>query len=172
MRQERPGAVVAERPGSVVAAIWSLGALIAVSGLSAVLTVVFEQDLIDSLVAPTCPTPARSSRRPSCPVAIVMFVVVAMLAFVLVAFFRAGFGWARVVLTAMVLLLAVGSVVIMQAGPPALFWILSAVSLVLEIVVVACLWHRDTGAFLAAGPEADLPALIHLLTRCRWCGVP
>ncbi len=146
-----------ERPGSVVGAIWSMVALIAVSGVSAAMTVVFKQDLIDSWAAGM---PDTTSVQPPAfvPVAMVMFVVVAMLAFVLVAFFRAGFGWSRVVLTAVVVLLAIGSIVIMRAGPPALFIVLEAISLLLEIAVLGCLWHRDTGAFLAHEPEASTSA--------------
>lgn len=143
-----------ERPGSVVAGIWSMTALIAVSGLSAVLTVVFKQRIIDSWSAGM---PDTSSVQPPAfvPVALVMFIVIAMLAFVLVAFFRAGFGWARITLTVLVLLMAVVAIAILRAGPPLVFSTLAVLSLGLEVVVLVCLWHRDTGAYLAAEPSTS-----------------
>lgn len=142
------------RPGSVSAAIWTMTALLVVSGLNAALTAVFKQDLIDAWATDIADT---SSVQPPAfaAVSIVMFSVVAMLAFVLLAFFRSGFGWARVTLTVLVLAMAVGSIVIVQTGPPAVFLVLAVISLGLEAAVVVLLWHRDTGAFLASASEAS-----------------
>ena len=95
------------------------------------------------------------------PVALVLFVVVAGLIWVLAAFLRGGYNWARVSLTVTLFFLAVGTVAGVRTGAPAMFSVLSAVSFPLEAAAVYFMWHKDTSAYLRgtamlAGHE-DLP---------------
>jgi len=82
------------------------------------------------------------------PVALVLFVVVAGLIWVLVAFLRGGYKWARVALTATLFFLAVGTVAALRTGTPTTFTVLSVLSFPLEAAAAYFLWHKDTGAYL------------------------
>jgi hypothetical protein len=140
-----------QRPGSVTAAIWALVGLIVTSGVTAVLTLVFADDLDASWAADR--TDLGSVEPPAfAPVAITMFVVVAMLAVVLIMFLSQGHNWARVVLSALVVLMAIATFASLRANPPALFVVLSIASLVLDATAAVLLWHRDTRAFTHDAP--------------------
>jgi hypothetical protein len=82
------------------------------------------------------------------PVAIVLFVVVAGLIWVLSAFLRGGFGWARVCLTLTLFFLLVGTVAGLRTGAPAVFTVLSIASFPIEAAAVFFMWHKDTTAYL------------------------
>ncbi|MBZ5736798.1 hypothetical protein [Nocardioides mangrovi] len=137
-----------QRPGSVVAAIWLLGAVIVVYGLASVLTAVFDDELVDAWSAGR---PDSDSVEPPSfvAVAVVMFIVVASLLVVLMRFFHVGLPWARVLLTGLVAILAIGTLALLVTGPPALFVVALAIGLVLDLASLAMLWRRDTTAFLA-----------------------
>jgi hypothetical protein len=96
------------------------------------------------------------------PVALTLFVVVALLIWVLSAFLRGGYGWARVALTATLFFLAVGTIAALRTGVPATFMALSVASFPVEAAGVYFLWHQDTGAFLRGAPaepeREDAPA--------------
>jgi hypothetical protein len=92
------------------------------------------------------------------PVAVVMFVMVALLIWVLAAFLRGGYNWARVSLTVTLFFLAVGTIAGLRTGAPAEFMVLSVASFPLEAAAIYFLWHKDTGAYLSgawASPEAQ-----------------
>jgi hypothetical protein len=92
------------------------------------------------------------------PVAATMFVVAAMLVWVLAAFFRYGHRWGQLGLFALVLVAAYTSIALgFVLTPPAVFVAVAAVSLLVEGVTAVCLWHHDTRDHLA-GPWADGPA--------------
>jgi hypothetical protein len=92
------------------------------------------------------------------PVAATMFVVVAMLVWVLTVFFREGHRWGQMGLTGLVLVSIFASVVLgFRLHPPSVFVGLATVSLGLEAVLAMCLWHADTLGYLA-GPWADGPS--------------
>ena len=82
------------------------------------------------------------------PVALTLFVVVALLIWVLSAFLRGGFGWARVALTIALFFIAVGTVAGLRTGAPALFMALSVASFPVEAAAAYFLWHKDTTDFL------------------------
>jgi len=82
------------------------------------------------------------------PVALVLFLVVAGLIWVLTAFLRGGYGWARIALTLTLFFLAVGTVAGLRTGAPVTFMVLSIVSFPLEAAAAYFLWHKDTSAYL------------------------
>ena len=146
-----------DRPTSVVAAVRLTWALVALSGITAVLTIVFKDELMDAWEAGR---PDASSLKPPAiaPVAVVMLIVVGLLALVILEFFRSQHSWARVALTATVVLMALGTCATLRIGPPALFVVLSIVGLVLQVAVVVALWHRDTSEYLRESRvPGDLP---------------
>jgi hypothetical protein len=137
-----------QRPGSVMAAIWLLVALVVLSGLTAVLSVVFKDDLIDAWA--TSESATSSVEPPSfVPVAFTLFIVLALLAGVLVMFFRDGVNWARLALTALVVLMGIATLAGLRVHPPTLFWALAVAALVVDAGIVGFLWHKDTRAFCA-----------------------
>ena len=82
------------------------------------------------------------------PVALTLFVVVALLIWVLTAFLRSGYGWARVALTITLFFLAVGTIAGLRTGLPTTFLLLSLISFPVECAAAYFLWSRDTGDFL------------------------
>ena len=140
-----------ERPGSVVAVTWLLGGLIALTGLTALLTIFFKDELVDDWASGRVDTGAVEPPA-FVPVAITMFIVVATLAVVLLVFFLARFSWARPVLTAVLVVLGIGLLSTLRTGPPALFLVLTVASLAVDVATVVCLWRRDTATYLAEDP--------------------
>jgi len=138
-----------QRPRSVTAAIWLVGGIVALSGVSALLTHVFEDEFVAAWADGR--TDLGSVETPSfAPVAIVMFVVFALLAGVFVMFLRGGHAWARVVLTVLVVVMGIEMLAGLSAGPPVLFLVPAVVALVLVLATVVCLWHKDTTRYLAS----------------------
>lgn len=154
------------RPASVVLAIWLLAAMIVLGGITALLTVVLEDELIAQWAEGRVDVGAV--QPPSLvPVAIVMFVVIAVLAGVLVEFFREGYQWARVVLTFLVATMALATLAGLRVGPPLLFVVLTVAALVLDVAVLACLWHPDTTAYVRASGLSPAEVESRSGTRAR-----
>jgi hypothetical protein len=163
-------------PGSVTRACQLLAALVAVGAVVTVLIVVLQDQLIRSWAEgrPDTRKVLRSQGLDAVkdgdvhvpafiPVALVLFVVVALLIWVLAAFLRAGYGWARMSLTVTLFFLAVGTIAGLRTGAPATFMVLSVASFPIEAAAVYFLWHKDTSAYLRGtwvAPEAqDAPSL-------------
>jgi hypothetical protein len=84
------------------------------------------------------------------PVGATMFVVAAMLVWVLTVFFREGHRWGQLGLSGLVLATVFASVALgFVLHPPAVFVLIALVSLVLEAIAAVCLWHRDTLEYLS-----------------------
>ena len=134
-------------PRSVSGATWVLGGLVALGGLTALLAVLMRDDLVSAWAAGH---PDESGVKPPSfvPVAIVLFVVFALLAGVLALFFRAGHHWARLALTGLVVFMAVATLAGLRTGVPPLFLLICLVSVVLDLAVLFFLWHRDTSAYI------------------------
>jgi O-antigen/teichoic acid export membrane protein len=134
-----------QRPGSVTSAIRAQLALIGVGGLTTLLTVVQRDELVQ----------AWTNRHPTgidppafVPVAVVLFITFALLAAVLVVFFRGGHGSARVALTVLAGLLLLAMIAILRLDPPVIFVVLAVISALLDLVLVYFLWHKDTSEFV------------------------
>jgi hypothetical protein len=149
------------QPGSVKWALLLSWALILLGLVTTALTVVLQDDLIRSWaegrrdIRPLLDSQGLQAVKDGAvqppafvPVAIVLFVVVALLIWVLLAFFRNGYNWARVSLSALLILVAIGTVAALRAGPPTTFAVLSFVSFAVELAAVACLWHPHTSQYL------------------------
>ncbi len=134
-----------QRPGSVTSAIRAQLVLIGVGGLTTLLTVVQRDQLVQTWVIrhPTGIDPPAFV-----PVAVVLFITFALLAAVLVVFFRGGHGSARVALTVLAGLLLLAMIAVLRLDPPVLFVVLAVISALLDLVLVYFLWHKDTGEFL------------------------
>jgi hypothetical protein len=159
----------AEQPVSVTRAQQLLAALVALGAVVTVLIVVLQDQLIRSWAQgrPDMRKVLRTQGLDAVkdgevhvpafiPVALVLFVVVALLIWVLAAFLRGGYGWARVALTLTLFFLAVGTIGGLRTGAPATFMVLSVASFPIELAAAYFLWHKDTTAYLRgtwAAPE-------------------
>jgi hypothetical protein len=159
----------AEQPGSVTRAQQLLAVLVALGAVVTLLIVVLQDQLIRSWAQGRPDTRKVLRTRGLAavkdgevhvpafiPVALVLFVVVALLIWVLAAFLRGGYGWARVALTLTLFFLAVGTIGGLRTGAPVTFTVLSVASFPIEAAAAYFLWHKDTGAYLRgtwASPE-------------------
>lgn len=152
-----------EVPASVTRAIWLLRAVVAWAGLTALLTYVFSDQLVRAWAEGNQTARAILRERGLdalkessiniprfVPVALVLFVVFAAMAGVLVVFFRAGHGWARMALTLMVVFMVFSTAAGLWRDPPGFFVGLSAVALLLSAGLLFYLWHKDTTTYLKA----------------------
>jgi hypothetical protein len=165
----------AEQPVSMTRAQQLLAALVALGAVVTVLIVVLQDQLIESW-AEGRPDTRKVLRAQGLeavkdgdvhvpafiPVALVLFVVVALLIWVLAAFLRGGYGWARMSLTVTLFFLAVGTIAGLRTGAPTTFMVLSVVSFPIEAAAAYYLWHKDTSAYLRgtwAAEAQDAPSL-------------
>jgi hypothetical protein len=166
----------AEQPVSMTRAQQLLALLVALGAVVIVLIVVLQDQLIESWAEGRADT--RKVLRAQgleavkdgdvhvpafIPVALVMFVVVALLIWVLAAFLRGGYGWARMSLTVTLFFLAVGTIAGLRTGAPTTFMVLSVVSFPIEAAAVYYLWHKDTSAYLRgtwAAPDTQDAAAV------------
>lgn len=139
-----------QRPATVTASIWLTVAVMAVSGISALLTVPYKDELISAWRAGRPDT--SSVEQPAfIPVALVMFVVVAMLTAVLLMFFREGHNWARLLIISTILLLGIATLAVLRTELPTLFLVLCWGAVVLDVAAVGCLMHKDTRTWFRTG---------------------
>jgi hypothetical protein len=134
-----------EMPTSVRAAVWLLWAVVGLSGLTALLTVVLRDELVASWregKSPELTPPAFV------PVAITLFVVLALLGWVLVVFFRTGHSWARWSMAAMVVFAGFTAAIGLNRDLPTAFVLLTALSLLVSAALLVCLFLPDTNAYL------------------------
>ena len=135
-----------QRPAVVTGATWLAVAAVAMTGLTALMTVVFKDELVRAWAADR--SDAGAVEPPAfVPVAITMFVVVALLAVVLLSFFREGHNWARILLSALVVMVGIATFAILRTNPPPLFLAVAIVSLLVDLAAVVALWHKETRAF-------------------------
>ena len=149
-----------EKPGSVTNALRSLVALVVVSGIAVLLTWLQSDEVIRSwakgnpsaqeiLVSGGMTALRDAAIVPKfVPLALVSFVVFVALVVVLAAFLVDGHGWSRLVLTATSLFGVLISTIGLNNGLPAVFVAVSALFLLLCLVLVFFLWHKDTSAYL------------------------
>jgi hypothetical protein len=157
-------------PGSVGLAIRAAWGLVVVIGLTVVLMAIFRNAVLGSWARRHQGAREafahggragleRAGIVPPAfwPVGATMFVVVAMLVWVLTVFFREGHRWGQMGLSGLVLVGIFASVVLgFRLHPPAVFVGLAVVSLAIEALLAVCLWRSDTLGYLA-GPWADGP---------------
>lgn len=134
-------------PEPVLRAIWGLRALVLIGAVMAAMVVVFRDELI---AAWSVGYPLDSAIKPPSfvPVALVLFIVTAGLILVLVPFLRTGHPWARYSLAAIVFSVLFSTVAGLRTDPPLVFVVISAISIVLEVIILALLFHKQTNAFL------------------------
>lgn len=132
-------------PAAVTQAIRVQLFLVAVSALATVLTVVRSEELMAtwSLRESGDVTPLAIA-----PVAIALFGTFALLVLVLLAFFRAGHAAARLSLVGLAVFVLFTVYVLLREAPPTEFVVVGVVTVLLDLVLLWLLLHRETTTFL------------------------
>lgn len=150
---------LSERPFTVRLAMLAVGLLVLVGAVTAVLGVVFSDDLVTVWAGGVGLTADDTRVPPSfSPVVVVLDVVLTGLVLVLSSLMWVANNWARHCLVALGVLLAVAIVAGLRAGPPVVFVFCSVVVLVLDALLVVNLVHPQTNAFLRPEPRRVLRA--------------
>jgi hypothetical protein len=134
-----------QRPGSVTSAIRAQLALVGVAGLATLLTIVERDELVRDW---TVRHPTGIDPPDFVPVAVVLFITFGLLAAVLMVFFNAGHGSARVALTVLAGFFLLAVIAVLRLDPPVLFIVLAVLSGLLDLVLLFFLWRKDTSEFL------------------------
>lgn len=149
-------------PLSVTIATRAITALVTLGGTAAVLVIVLVDDLVRSWAEGHSPEMRRilaeqglegvreaSVRTPSFVMpAIVLFLVMAGLLWIMTVFFRHGHEWARYSIAVTVVLTVIATVAGIRTGPPVAFVAIAGVALAVSAVLLAALFHPGTTAFL------------------------
>lgn len=148
-------------PSAVTNAIRMTWVVLALTGVTALLTFLFRDDLVlhwaegnpeaQRLIDSgglTALEESAISVPAFAPLAIWLFVTFAALAVVLTAFVRGGHNWARHSLAALVVFAGFGTGVSMTRDLPPVFLGLAVLSLVAYLVLLWLLYHKDTNAFI------------------------
>lgn len=148
-----------QRPRSVTNAVRVQAVLVLVTGIGTAMVAVLRDDLLqlwadsrgglDAVEQSSIPPPAFV------PVAVVSFIVYALLVWVLASLFGKGHRWARYALGATAVAFVFSMLVIYRAEPPAMLLGLGAVAVVLNGVLVWLLAHRDTAEFIRGAQLAE-----------------
>ncbi|MDN4173016.1 hypothetical protein QWY28_08695 [Nocardioides sp. SOB77] len=145
--QTTPARATTARPAAVQRAVRLLVVLVGLAVLTAVLSVLLRDDLLDSWSSGH-PVDADIQQPAFVPVAVVLLVVFVGLVVTLVPFLLAGTNWARHSLAAVVLMAALATVAGLRTDPPAPFVVAAAVSLVVDVAILVLLWSRATTAYV------------------------
>lgn len=141
-----------QRPGSVTNAVRLQTVLVGVSALATLMVVLLQEDLVRTWAESHGGLDAvRQSQIPQpafVPVAVVTFIVYALLVWVLASLFGKGHRWARFALAATSVSFMFSMLVIYRADPPASLLVLAMVGAVLNGVLLWLLASRDTGEFI------------------------
>ena len=148
-----------QRPGSVTNAIRVQGALVVVSALGTAMVAMLRSDLVRRWAESHGGLEAvEQSQIPPLafvPVAVVSFIVYALLAWVLAALFGKGHRWARFALAATAVGYVFVILVVYRADPPTPLLVVGAVVVVLNAVLLWLLAHRDTAEYLRGAELAE-----------------
>jgi len=148
-----------QRPGSVTNAIRVQAVLVVVSALGTAMVVVLRDDLVRAWAETQGGLDAvRQSQLPPpafVPVAVVSFVVYALLVWVIASLFGKGHRWARYALGATSVSFVFAMLVIYRADPPAAMLVMAAVGVALNGLLLWLLASRDTAEFIRGAQLAE-----------------
>jgi hypothetical protein len=148
-----------QRPSSVSNAVRVQAAVVGVSALATLLVALLQDDLLRTWAESHGGLDAvrQSQIAPPAfvPVAVVSFIVYALLVWVLASLFGKGHRWARFALAATSVSFVFSMLVIYRADPPGSLLVLAVVGVVLNGVLLWLLASRDTGEFIRGTQLAE-----------------
>jgi len=133
-----------------------------VVGLTTAALVVVQRDAL--MDAWTAGQPPDSTIAPLSfvPVAVVCCGTFVGSVLLMLAFLRAGHGWARWCLAAIVVFVVVATVAALRTSPPTAFVVVSAVGLLVEVATLVVLWRPSMTRFLRDVVASERPrATLH-----------
>lgn len=137
-----------EVPASMTRVVRLVWTLVLLAAVMTVLAVVLDDEILQAAGAPANPDDTRVPPSYT-PVVIVLYLTLAALVLVLLAFVRGAHNWARHCLTVAFVLLALAMVALLVAGPPVAFVPFVVVWLALDAALLHQLYRPESGAFLA-----------------------
>lgn len=147
------------RPTSVTRAVQLVWLMVLLAAAVTVLAVVFDDDLVTAWIGGAGRSVDDTRVPPSfTPVVIVLYVVVASLLLVLMSFLRNGHNWARHCIGAGTVLIALSITSGIRTGPPTVFLTAAILALVLDALLLVCLYLPTTTAYVARIPRPSSPA--------------
>ena len=157
----RPGPARVVVPAAVSTAVTLVWSIVALSGVTALLTWWLRDDLVRAWARgnPEATALLRSGGIEALdqstitvpefvPLAVTSFAVIAGLALVLAAFLRSGHNWARWCLVALVAFAVFTTGVSIRRGLPPTFVVLAVLSLALNLALLWFLFRKDTSRYL------------------------
>ena len=148
-----------QRPSSVTNAIRVQAVLVVVSALGTAMVAVLRDDLVRAWAQSQGGLDAvrQSQLSPPAfvPVAVVSFIVYALLVWVIASLFGKGHAWARFALASTAAAFVFAMLVIYRADPPASLLVLGAVGVALNAVLLWLLASRDTSEFIRGAHLAE-----------------
>lgn len=142
-----------ERPVELTRALQALAALVVVGGVTVLFVVLFRDSLIRAWAEGNAATRhllhtggvdavRQGTVRPPHFVqpAIVLYVVMVGLLWVLSQFLRNGFEWGRVGITVLLIGSAIASVGAILTGPPALFVVCTIIAIAIGVTALVLMW--------------------------------
>ena len=143
-----------QRPVSVSRALWAQGTLVLVCAMAVLATFLLDDELV-RLWTERAGRGGVDNPPSFGPVALVAFVVYALLAWVLSALFRDGNNWARLSLAALALFTLLLMVVVFRHDPPFVFQLLAALVVLVDLALLVFLFHPETSAYLRGAEAAQ-----------------
>lgn len=148
-----------QRPTSVSNALRMQWALVAVGVVGTTLTLLMRESLLETWAASRGGLDAVEQNGIATPafgpVAVVTFIVYALLAWVLAVLFREGHRWARWSLLTMAASFLFAAYVVFRADPPPAFLVVGVVAAALDVALIWFLLQRDSGAWVRAVELAE-----------------
>ena len=147
-----------ERPRALTWVVRGVWAQVLVGVLTAALVVVQREPLMDAWTA---------GQPPDSTIAPLSFVPVALVccgtfvgsALLMLAFLRAGHGWARWCLAAIIAFVVLATVAALRTSPPTSFVVVSVVGLVVEVATLVALWRPPVSLFLRRVADSERPGV-------------
>ncbi|CAN5537139.1 hypothetical protein BH11ACT8_BH11ACT8_19850 [soil metagenome] len=147
---------MSQRPTSVTRAVQLVWLLVLVGAGVTVLASIFDEDLVTAWAGGQGRSADDTRVPPSfTPVLVVLFVVVSSLLLVLMSFLRNGHNWARHCLGGAMILVAVAIVAGIGTSPPTVFLLAAIGALVIDAVLLVCLYLPSTSAYVGRLPRTS-----------------
>ncbi len=143
-----------EPPPAIKTAVNIVWAVVAISVVSTILTVLFLDDLVAAAAtaagADLNAAKADAARSTIIVSAIIGFLIFGALWILLGIFLRRGANWARIVLTVLAAIDLVFGLFNLTLGQPAVFLVLSVISMLLYVALLVFMWRRESSDYIAA----------------------
>lgn len=138
----------AEPPPAIKTSVNIVWASVALAAISSLLSFVFLDDIVEAAGVSLNSAEADAARTGGIVGAIVGFLIFGALWILLGIFLRKGANWARIVLTVLAALGLAFGVFSLLREQPAVFLVLSIVSMALYVALLVFMWKRESSDYI------------------------